>query len=355
MRICILTHGSLPFGRQYAEIFSSRGHVVDFYSLSPCEALPGIHVRTFSGVHPAHSSSRYHYFGLIPAVRAALREDNPDLLLAMYLTSAGTVGLFSGCRNLVVSALGTDVNSSLDNSVLKMLLRRVCKKACLVHAVSAPLAEALIRDIQVPYEKILVAPIGVDTGALLPPPPASRPRAGRILCTRNAGDVYDHSTLLRAMKLLLERGVDCTCTFTLKSYGEVEIEAHALGLESQIEFLNGYALDSLPSLMGSHDVYVSCSLSDGTSQSLLEAMSTGTFPVVSDIPANRPWVNHGKTGMLFPPGDAAALANCLEEVFARPELAESVTGNIRSLVLEKGDSQREADRLLQAMLASCRP
>ena len=58
--------------------------------------------------------------------------------------------------------------------------------------------------------------------------------------------------------------------------------------------------------------YISASLSDGTANSLLEAMAAGLFPIVSDIPANREWIADGENGMLFPPGDHMALARCLE-------------------------------------------
>jgi glycosyltransferase involved in cell wall biosynthesis len=67
----------------------------------------------------------------------------------------------------------------------------------------------------------------------------------------------------------------------------------------------------LPGFLRAADVYVSASSSDGTSSSLLEAMASGLYPVVSDITANRPWVEHGKNGLLFAVGDAASLAEAL--------------------------------------------
>src|SRR5207244_9134549 len=59
------------------------------------------------------------------------------------------------------------------------------------------------------------------------------------------------------------------------------------------------------------DLYVSCSLSDGSSVSLLEAMATGLPVVVSDTPGNREWVVSGKNGWLAPVGDADAFAGHL--------------------------------------------
>ena len=52
--------------------------------------------------------------------------------------------------------------------------------------------------------------------------------------------------------------------------------------------------------LGQADIYVSTSLHDGTSVSLLEAMGSGAFPIVTDIPSNREWIHHGQNGFLVP-------------------------------------------------------
>jgi glycosyltransferase involved in cell wall biosynthesis len=59
-----------------------------------------------------------------------------------------------------------------------------------------------------------------------------------------------------------------------------------------------------------HEVYVSMSRSDSTSQSLLEAMAAGLLPIVSDIPGNRPWIG-SDAGTGVPCGDAPALAEAV--------------------------------------------
>ena len=45
-------------------------------------------------------------------------------------------------------------------------------------------------------------------------------------------------------------------------------------------------------------IYVSLPNSDGTSVSLLEAMSAGCFPVVSELPVSHEWIEHGKNGVI---------------------------------------------------------
>ena len=58
-------------------------------------------------------------------------------------------------------------------------------------------------------------------------------------------------------------------------------------------------------LLREADVYVSAATSDGTSSSLLEAMASGAFPVVTSIRANRDWLEDGSTGLFFEPREPA--------------------------------------------------
>ena len=59
------------------------------------------------------------------------------------------------------------------------------------------------------------------------------------------------------------------------------------------------------------DVFVLPSVSEGMSNALLEAMAHGLVVVASDIPENRAVIEHNVSGLLFPQGDARALAELL--------------------------------------------
>jgi glycosyltransferase involved in cell wall biosynthesis len=211
------------------------------------------------------------------------------------------------------------------------------------------MAETLENVMGIPREKLLVCPIGVDTNLLAYVEPSRRPGAGRILCTRAHVPVYDQPTLVRAMGRLKREGVAATLVFT--STARVEATRRAVaeaGLEDRIAFRPGYRFEELPALLAEADVYASASRSDGTSQSLLEAMSTGLFPVVSDIPANRPWVEDGRNGLLFPVGDDEALAARLKEALARPDLRAAAAPVNRAIVVARGDLHDQAGMLLAA-------
>ena len=92
-------------------------------------------------------------------------------------------------------------------------------------------------------------------------------------------------------------------------------------LESRVRTLNlGDACRFQPAVsntaewMRAINIFVLPSLSEALSNSLLEAMGCGCCPIASDVGGNPELVEHGVTGLLFPSGDAGALAGRLRMV-----------------------------------------
>jgi len=352
MKIGILTSASSPFWTGYAFQFMRMGHEVELYALDGnaprVNAVPVYQVGP-EGFDPANDSSRWPYLKCIIPLRRVLHKNRPDILMAMYLSSGGLIGSLSGHRGLVVSALGSDVNTHIDGRVWTLVLRWVCRRAKLVHAVSDDLSEKIVRHFEAPADKMLVAPIGVDTKLLPFVESSSRPGCGRIINTRAHKPLYDQATFVRAIKRLKDRNIQFHAIFA--SNRDVELTKELVNqsdIQDKVTFLGGYRDDQLPALLADADVYVSSSITDGTSQSLLEAMCTGLFPVVSDIEANRPWVRHNKNGLLFPVGDDRVLADQLERAIMAPELRAAVAGTNRQIVIDNGDVTSQAKRLLEA-------
>jgi glycosyltransferase involved in cell wall biosynthesis len=68
------------------------------------------------------------------------------------------------------------------------------------------------------------------------------------------------------------------------------------------------------------DVYVLPSVSEGISNSLLEAMSSGVPVIVTATGGNPEVVVDGESGLLFPVGDSSRLAEQLTLLRTQPDL-----------------------------------
>jgi glycosyltransferase involved in cell wall biosynthesis len=157
-----------------------------------------------------------------------------------------------------------------------------------------------------------------------------------VLSTRRLEPVYAVETLLSAFQLLSEEeraGFD----LRIAGNGSRERALHHLAGPLPVTFLGWLATADLDRELERTHVYVSTSLSDSTSVSLLEAMAAGCLPVVSDIPANREWVRDSETGLLFACGDAPGLAACLRRAAGDAELRRCAALENRRTIAERAN------------------
>jgi sugar transferase (PEP-CTERM/EpsH1 system associated) len=89
-------------------------------------------------------------------------------------------------------------------------------------------------------------------------------------------------------------------------------------LNGRVRFC-GFA-EQIPALLNAMDIFVQSSRAEGMSNTLLEAMASGLPIVATDVGGNPEVLTVGQTGWLFPPGDAQALANKVDQLIGSAEL-----------------------------------
>jgi glycosyltransferase involved in cell wall biosynthesis len=136
--------------------------------------------------------------------------------------------------------------------------------------------------------------------------------AGRL--TRQKGP----EVLLRAAGLVRQSGYDAQ--FLLVGEGELQGTLRGMvaehGLEDHVRF-TGYQSDIGPPL-AAMDIFVLPSLYEGLPYSLMEAMAAGRAVVATRVGGNCDLIQEGETGLLFAPGDVAALATLLLRLLSDP-------------------------------------
>jgi glycosyltransferase involved in cell wall biosynthesis len=100
--------------------------------------------------------------------------------------------------------------------------------------------------------------------------------------------------------------------------------------------------DSLPRVLGRHNLYVSLIDYDGVSASLLEAMAVGLLPIVPDHRANRDWINDGENGLLLKDVSAETIAQAIVRAIHDKDLRNAAWAQNPGIVRERADLHRNA-------------
>ena len=79
-------------------------------------------------------------------------------------------------------------------------------------------------------------------------------------------------------------------------------------LKQHVHFRSRASFEQMEMLHNSADFLCRTSLHEFSGFAVLEALACGAIPVVTDIPSFRAMTDAGRYGVLFPPGDAEALA-----------------------------------------------
>lgn len=200
--------------------------------------------------------------------------------------------------------------------------------------------------------------MGVDT----PPRANWRPPSPHVLiCPARLAPVKGHIHLLRALRLLLDRGLDVRLLLAGEgeSLNALRSLTRRLSLLPAVTFLGAVPHDSLlalyrrstvsavvlPSLDLGHGFH------EGIPVALMEAMSYAVPVVATRTGAIAELVLPG-SGVLVPPADAPALAAAIESLLVNPDAAARVGRAGRRRILEAFDQSRIVRRFSESLLAA---
>ncbi len=350
MRILLIAHSDAPWTPYYGRYFLSRGDAVLVVSFGPYE-IDGVDIKHVGVKAFDKYKNKWVYVTRVPRVRRIIRKFRPDLVLAPYLISNGLAAVLSWRGPTVVSARGGDVMIHPGRTGLKGFFRErviqfVCRRADRVHTVSQGIWDRLV-SLGVPESKLVRFPTGVNVERFRPAAGMPRSPVVRLICTRKHEPVYDIPTIIKALIQLKSAGRAFHCTFVGGGHliGEHQSQAKAGGIGDHVTFIGHVTHEKLPSLLQQADLYLSSSLSDGTSSALLEAMATGLLPVVTRIPANTAWLTEGRNAIMFAPGQVNELVAALQQGMDDVCLRKLAFDENRRLVESEGNMDRNMERL----------
>lgn len=131
-----------------------------------------------------------------------------------------------------------------------------------------------------------------------------------------------YDVLLQALRFLHSEGVQFRLSILgqgdLKS--DIQAEIHRNGLEHLIQFLPPIPYTEMAGVYRSHDLLILPSHRDPVGLCVPEAMACGIPAIVSTGAGAKDYIIPGETGLVFPAGDARALADCIKALANESQL-----------------------------------
>jgi glycosyltransferase involved in cell wall biosynthesis len=347
MRILFLSEAISPHIGRWQKAFTELGWET---LVASCD-----YADSFSGhrLSPKVTSGPLRYLTLVDQVEQLISDFQPNLINAHFLPTYGLTAAMANIHPLVLTLWGSDILLSAQNDLLRRWRSRfVLRRSDLVVA-DAQCALDVAKDIT-PIQRQLVVSFGVsrvwyESGKVRG---LKETETLQILSCRKFEPLYDVQTLIKAARLLRDDGFSFHLTIIGSGSLENDLRALALSLDlkDQITFTGALGDEQLFNAYRRSDIYVSTALSDTTSVSLLEAMSQKLYPIVTDIPGNREWLNSDR--YLYKSGDVVDLAAKIK-LGASRQAREQAYAEYEPLLNQKGirdDQMRIADLTFRKLI-----
>jgi len=359
MKVCYIADGTSLHTRRWLNYFASKGyevHLICWKIIPGYEKNIQVHLlrRYMPSIWPLSQYASFVYWCL--QVRQFVNKIKPDIIDGHFVTTYGFLAACTGFHPLIVTAWGSDVLIAPKKNPIYNFTTKYAMKRANIIVCTGPIVKQEISKLGIDSNKIHMIVIGgVDKEKFHP---AARdealmkrlgigPNEPVIISTRALAPIYNVITLVKAAPIILSEFPATKFIIIGKGKQENRLRklAVTLGILGNVIFMGWVNHDKLPSYLSSSDIYISTSVSDGTSNSLLEAMACKLAPVVSDIPANRQWIKESENGFFFPISDHITMAKKVIRLLGNSETRKIFGSRSRRIVELNADPETEMQKL----------
>ncbi|MGB2601644.1 MAG: glycosyltransferase family 4 protein [Candidatus Omnitrophota bacterium] len=360
MKFCYLSSVLTVHDRRFLEGLVKRGDEVYLVTYYDGE-LPE-EIKSLDGVRIIHRKPRYFhnlqkflFATKVNDFRRILKEIQPDIVQGGFVWKDGFLAALSGFHPFVLMPWGSDILKQPQASILcRWIVKYTINRADVVICDCMTVKRSIKELTDYPKEKILIFPWGIDSGVFKPGDSLSSLREELdwkdkkvLISTRSFYPVYGIDLFIKALPEVLRS--EPLARVILIGAGPEEERLRGMvadnGLGDVVHFAGTVDNIKIPEYLKAADVYVSSSLSDGTSISLLEAFACGLPVVVNDVPAVMEWVRDGENGFITKIGDTEEFSQNIKNLLADPGLRKKMGENNLKVVSEKGDWEKNFDVL----------
>ena len=290
--------------------------------------------------------------------RLCLKRNKPDIVLGCLATKYGFYSALSGFKPFVLIVWATDILVAPKRFFFfRFMAKFALKKADAVIVDSEVVRDAAIQ-LGCSSAKILKFP-RFDPQSVNVKSSSSeiRKKLGWldnpiVISVRRHNPIYGVEYLIEAIPHVCRNLPETR--FLILGEGQLTLKfkrrVKELNIEQHVKFVGNVSREGAITYMNAADVYVSTSLSDGTSSSLLEAMTLQVPLVVTKIPGNMEWIKDGWNGYLVPTKDPQSLAEKIILLIHDKKLGRKMAENAHRTIETKLDWVKSSGALNSLIL-----
>jgi len=282
---------------------------------------------------------------LVPSFKESINAISPDIVHAGHIQSCGYLTALIDFHPFILMSWGSDILVDADkNELLRGITRFTLKRSDRILCDCNAVREKIHQMVEYNDEKIIQFPWGVNLQLFKPGPDFLDLKSKYgwadcyvILSSRMWEPIYGIKTVLHSFYIAYSKNP----RLRLILLGDGSLSAdiknfiHKYNLEKIIMLPGIIDNDLLPDFYRSVDLYLSCSFSDGSSVSLLEALASGLPVVVTDFPSNREWIVNEKNGFLSPADDKWYFAEAINRISTKNKSELKIISKNNREVAEK--------------------
>ncbi|WP_076750492.1 glycosyltransferase [Desulfatitalea tepidiphila] len=263
---------------------------------------------------------------LVATIRHARRAD----LIHAHWSFAGLIGGIAGRWvgvPVITSLHGSDVRLAAKNRIFRRLIHWASRLNDRIVCVGNDLAGRVRPWVPAGRRDILVIPNGVEM---------TFGRAGKTIETPFVVAVIGNLIALKQVDVVIRAFASLPETVGRPQLliigdgpemGRLQFLADELGIDYRVRFTGQVPPEQVTDYLAASDLLVLASAGEARSSVVMEAMAAGVPVVASDIEGVRELIADGERGLLFPVGDAARLAACMQRIMDDPGLGRRLAAN----------------------------
>lgn len=278
----------------------------------------------------------------------------PDIIHTGYVWQVGILASRYNLPHHLSMPWGSDILIEPDkNRFIKSFVRKVMNQCSHIQCDAYFVKEKIKKDYGIEDSKITVFPWGIDLQLFKPANKFSCRELVGIektsfvtIFTRHLEPIYGVGDLLEGYKEFCKNKNDVRLIMIADGSLKNDVIKYIStnNLEDKVSLLSRIPNTELPAFLGASDIYISPSLSDGSSLSLLEAMAMGLGLIVTDVPAIREWVSP-QNGFAVKKNNPLRITDSLEKYYADRNLIARHGSLNKQIANERADWDKNYQKL----------